>query len=125
MIFSGELLWLRPGEGISMSGRVPEGAEFFQDHFPEFPVLPGVLALEILRQTAESYLKATTGADLKSVFEKMEAVKFSSYFKPGDAWESRVTFSAQEDGETIWNGKLLKDTKPACSARFKLKTIKC
>ncbi len=113
-----------PGKGIAVSGQVPEEAEFFQDHFPDFPVLPGVLALEILRLTAENYLKTAAGADLKAVFEKVEAVKFSSYFKPGDKWESQLAFAGEIDGKTLWSGKLLKDGKPACSARFKLKSIK-
>ena len=50
--------WLKKGEGIAAQGTVPQSAEFFQDHFPDFPVLPGVLMLEILKQTAETYLQS-------------------------------------------------------------------
>ena len=52
------VLWVKEGEGIAACGRIPKESEFFKDHFPGFPVLPGVLALEMLKQTAERYLES-------------------------------------------------------------------
>ena len=45
-----EILEHEPGKRIRARGRIAEDAAFFQDHFPDFPILPGVLALEIFRK---------------------------------------------------------------------------
>ena len=87
-----KILWMKEGEGITACGRIPHDSEFFQDHFPEFPVLPGVLALEMLKQTAEKYLSALPGGAGQHFFLKqIRATRFTKYLRPGDEWESRLT----------------------------------
>ena len=112
-----KILWNRPGEGIAASGHVPVDAEFFQDHFPDFPVLPGVLSLDILKNTAESYLGK------KCSVIKADQVKFSSYLKPGDGWESELKLVAQNGADSQWNAKLTHQNKTAASAKFFLREI--
>ena len=106
---------LQPGKAASVSGRVPNGAAFFQDHFPDFPVLPGVLAVEILKRTAELCLEKKDLA-----LARVSQVKFSSYLKPGDSWESRVELADQQDGQSEWKGKLFQGERLAVSAKFVL-----
>ena len=86
------MLWVKDGEGIAACGRIPEDSEFFKDHFPGFPVLPGVLALEMFKQTAERYLESLAGNVEQHYFLKqIRATRFSKYLRPGDEWESRLT----------------------------------
>lgn len=111
------ILWNRPGEGIAASGQVPVSAEFFRDHFPDFPVLPGVLSLDILKNTAEAYLGK------KCSVSKIVQVKFSSYLKPGDGWESQLKLLAQNGVESKWDAKLTHQNKTAASAKFFLREV--
>ena len=117
-----KILWLEPGQGIKAAGRIPEKSEFFQDHFPDFPVLPGVLALEMLKQTAEAYLNAPTpqGENPHYFLKQIRATKFSMYLKPGDEWESDLRLVSQEGCETHWAGKLFHKGKTAVSAELVL-----
>ena len=116
------VLWVKKEKGIAASGRIPEEAEFFQDHFPGFPVLPGVLALEMLKQSADCYLRAVTEDPSASFsFKKISAVKFSDYLKPGDKWESELSFLSGTDEEYRWNARLSSNGKTAVTARLALK----
>ncbi len=114
-----KFLWIRQGEGAAASGNVPKDAPYFQDHFPEFPVLPGVLSLEILKKTAEAYLEKFNPGKKVSVRE-MKNVKFSSYLRPGDEWESQVRMVSEAGRITEWDVRLLHQNKVAASARMVL-----
>ena len=120
-----EVLWVKKDQGISCRGRIPLESEFFKDHFPGFPILPGVLALEMLKQSADLYIRHVYDSDryLCSV-KKITAVKFSHYLKPGEEWESLLRLDFQE-GETYkWVGQLLHQGQVAVSAKLILQVIK-
>ena len=102
----------RKGGAVTASGRIPADAEFFQDHFPDFPVLPGVVALDLLKQTIEQ------ASGKKINLMGFKNVKFSSYLKPGDEWESLAEISATRENETEWAGKILHQGRPAVTAKL-------
>jgi 3-hydroxyacyl-[acyl-carrier-protein] dehydratase len=120
-----KVLWVKEGEGITACGRIPEDSAFFQDHFPGFPVLPGVLALEMLKQTAERYLEALPGSEGQHYFLKqIRATRFSKYLRPGDEWESRLTLTQTAGEETSWDAKLFHLGEVAVSAKLVLAKVK-
>ena len=90
------------------SGVIPGNAEFFQDHFPGFPVLPGVLALDILKQAIERCLGKTWA------LAAIRNAKFSSYLKPGDSWDCEVKQLAGNE----WSAKLFHQGRTAVSAKL-------
>ena len=112
-----KILWIKKGEGVAAAGRVPAGADYFQDHFPDLPILPGVLSLEILKRTAECYLRnenpAVPGYSVKAI----KSAKFSSYLRPGDEWESRLELVAG-GASTEWKADLFHQGRAAASARL-------
>jgi 3-hydroxyacyl-[acyl-carrier-protein] dehydratase len=108
------------GPGATAEGEVPPDAEFFKDHFPDFPVLPGVLALEILRKVVERFFENQSDETGKRARIKgVRGVKFSHYLKPGDRWICRVE---RLGGGTVgleWKGELRNGRgETAASARF-------
>ncbi len=120
-----KVLWCKEGEGITACGRIPEDSEFFKDHFPGFPVLPGVLALEMLKQTAERYLESIPGSEGRHYFLKqIRATRFTKYLRPGDEWESRLTLTQAMDDETTWDAKLYFKGEVAVSAKLTLARVK-
>jgi len=120
-----KVLWVREGEGVAAVGRIPADSEFFQDHFPAFPVLPGVLALEMLKQTAECYLASLPGGAGQHYFLKqIRATRFTKYLRPGDEWESRLTILGSAAEETTWDAKLFHRGDVAVSAKLTLAKVK-
>ena len=116
-----KVAWLKKGEGIAAQGTVPESAEFFQDHFPGFPVLPGVLMLEILKQTAARYLQSAGFSEPSRLrLCELRDVKFTHFLKPGDEWESRVELLSQKKSQMECRGRLSSKDRIAASAKFTL-----
>lgn len=62
--------------------------DFFDDHFPRRPVMPGVLMIEGMAQLAglltEASLKAKHGHDAKAILTVLERTKFRAMVRPGD-----------------------------------------
>ncbi|HXV27844.1 MAG TPA: hypothetical protein VD913_02655 [bacterium] len=119
------VIWFEPGRGIRAQGVIPQTMELFQDHFPSFPILPGVLAVEILKRTAECYLqKMENQPEAPLLFLKTtQRVKFSRFLKPGDQWESELTLMVQEGSETHWSGRLYQGNQVAVSAEMILQSM--
>ncbi len=108
----------REEKSVTSAGMVAADEEFFQDHFPEFPVVPGVMTLEILKRTAEKYFNDSSAAFALS---EIRNVKFSSYLRPGDSWEARVDLVSNQGAFSEWKAKLICSGRTACSAQFKLR----
>ena len=52
------ILEMIPGQRIKATKAVAMDEDFFQDHFPGFPVVPGVLLTEMMGQAAGKCLEA-------------------------------------------------------------------
>ncbi|MHC4769570.1 MAG: hotdog family protein [Planctomycetota bacterium] len=77
--------------------------EYLGDHFPTFPVLPGVMMVETMVQAARQML-ADRG-DPRLVLGEVKALKFGSFVRPGEALEVEVTVSkALDDGVFLCRG---------------------
>jgi 3-hydroxyacyl-[acyl-carrier-protein] dehydratase len=70
--------------------------EYLQDHFPTFPVLPGVFMLEALVQTGRELL-ADRGCG-RVVLGQVKGLKYGSFVRPGDTLRMEVTFDKNTDG---------------------------
>ncbi|MFN7020134.1 MAG: 3-hydroxyacyl-ACP dehydratase FabZ family protein [Phycisphaerales bacterium] len=76
--------------------QVTAAEEYLQDHFPSFPVLPGVLMVECLVQAARIMLKDRRG-DGRLVLGGVRALKYGSFVRPGESL--RVTVNLHKDNE--------------------------
>lgn len=71
---------------------------FFQGHFPDAPIMPGVLILEALAQTGGVLLRIRTGSEKLAVLLNVDGAKFRRPARPGDILHLDVTgvhFSAK------------------------------
>src|SRR5512136_2120706 len=68
--------------------------DFFDDHFPRRPVMPGVLILEGMAQLSglllEAGLQQKYSKNAKSVLTVLERTKFRALVKPGDTLRYRT-----------------------------------
>lgn len=111
---------LQRGSGITVEGNIPHDLELFKDHFPGFPVLPGILSLEIIKRSVEIY---ETCVDPEysgnSHITEVRAVKFLSFLKPGNSWQS--VLELKSGNSSSWQGRLQNgEGKTVCSARLTL-----
>jgi 3-hydroxyacyl-[acyl-carrier-protein] dehydratase len=75
----------------------------FQGHFPEQPIMPGVLIIEIMAQTAAVLAIASMGPNAKRkpvYFMAIEQARFRPPVGPGD--QKRVKVNNQHKKLSIW-----------------------
>ncbi|MCK5850893.1 MAG: 3-hydroxyacyl-ACP dehydratase FabZ [Kiritimatiellae bacterium] len=64
---------------------------FFQGHFPGMPIMPGVLQLEAMAQTAGILLNRISGGEgLIPYFMSIDKAKFRKVVRPGDQLRMEV-----------------------------------
>lgn len=76
---------------------------YFEGHFPEKPIMPGVLIVEALAQTAGVLVMETLGDDAGKklvYFMSIEEAKFRKPVVPGDRLELHV--KAMKNRGTVW-----------------------
>ncbi|MCQ2368041.1 MAG: beta-hydroxyacyl-ACP dehydratase [Kiritimatiellae bacterium] len=63
-----------------------EKNDFFKGHFPDFPIVPGVVLIETMAQVHGAGLIATKflGENASFLFAKVEEAKFKRPVRPGD-----------------------------------------
>src|SRR5262245_19292093 len=94
---------------------------FFQGHFPSEPVMPGVLIVEAMAQTAAVLVVATYGQESEGklvYFMSIDDVRFRRPVFPGDRLELHV--EKMQSRASVWKfaGKAIVDGKVAAEATF-------
>ncbi len=83
-----------PGHSAVGIKNVTVNENFFQGHFPDHPVMPGVLIIESMAQTAAVLVVESLGADAAGkvvYFMTIENAKFRRPVTPGDTLRIHVT----------------------------------
>lgn len=107
------------GEGGIGIKNVTANEPHFQGHFPDNPVMPGVLIVEGMAQTAGAIASATQGwsAPPTVLFLTIDKAKFRKPVLPGDTIEYRVTRTAKKRtmywfrGEAYVRGELVAEAE--------------
>ncbi|MCA0202305.1 MAG: 3-hydroxyacyl-ACP dehydratase FabZ [Proteobacteria bacterium] len=97
------LLDVIPGESAVGLKNVTANEPFFQGHFPGRPVMPGVLIIEAMAQTAAVIVVASLGqsAEGKLVyFMSIENARFRKPVEPGD--QLRLICRKERQRANVW-----------------------
>jgi len=101
----------------AVSGNEP----YFAGHFPDFPVMPGVLIVEALAQTA-AVLVAATMPDLAQgklvFFTTIEKARFRQPVRPGDVIKLHAVKNTNKGPLWKFTGKATVDGKLVAEADF-------
>ncbi len=94
---------------------------FFQGHFPEHPIMPGVLILEAMAQVGGVYaiLGKEVGENQVPYFVGIDNAKFRKPVLPGDILRLELELIAKRRGIYTFNGKATVDGKLVAQAELK------
>src|SRR5210317_636898 len=109
----------KAGESLVGYKNVTYNEPFFTGHFPQRPVMPGVLILEALAQAtgilAFRTLERTPDDNSLYYFVGVDKARFKQPVEPGDQLQLEVEFVKQMRGIWKFNGKALVDGNVVCS----------
>lgn len=113
---------IKPGRQIRTIKNVSLSEEYLADHFPTFPVLPGVLLLEGLIESASWLVRQTENfAHSMILLEEARNVKYKSFLPPGSQIEYTIEAKTIEENVSSFAGFGLSDGERIVEAKFGLR----
>ncbi len=115
------ILNIVPGESALALKNVTFNEPHFQGHFPQFPVMPGVLIIESMAQTAAIVTAMALGEEAKGkivFFMSIEEAKFRKPVVPGDSMQVHVEKIQTRGPVWKFSGKASVDGKLCAEAIF-------
>ncbi|MCG2789854.1 MAG: 3-hydroxyacyl-ACP dehydratase FabZ [Actinomycetia bacterium] len=86
-----EVLEVEPGKSIKAVKNVDENEYYFKGHFPQNPIMPGVLMLEAIAQAgAIAVLLLPENKGKLALFAGIDKARFKKIVRPGDKLEIEV-----------------------------------
>lgn len=109
---------------------VTHNEPFFSGHFPDFPIMPGVLILEAMAQTAAVLaihsLPESARDNLFPIFTGIEKARFRKPVRPGDQLRLEMEYLRKRGDVSHLSGRATVDGELVCQAEvhaiFKRKT---
>ncbi len=118
------ILEVEPGKRIRTVKNLTLAEEYLADHFPTFPVMPGVLMLQTLVESAAWLLRISEDFQHSViVLRDVKNVKYGTFMDPGRSMVATVEVSDLTPGnaEATFKGKAEADGQSTVSAKFTVK----
>jgi 3-hydroxyacyl-[acyl-carrier-protein] dehydratase len=113
---------LQPGVRITAVKSLTMAEEYLADHFPNFPVMPGVLMLEAMTQAGAWLVRLSEDfAHSMVVLRQAGNVKYGQFVEPGQTLTVAAEILSQSDDETKLKAHGTMDGRTTVSARLVLK----
>jgi 3-hydroxyacyl-[acyl-carrier-protein] dehydratase len=113
---------LEEGRKLTAVKSVSLAEEYLGDHFPTFPVLPGVLLLEGLVESAGWLVRKTENfAHSMVLLAEARNVKYKSFLAPGSQIVYTVEAKAIDESSSSFAGCGVSDGQKIVEARFGLR----
>jgi len=126
MLLVDRVIELRAFETATGLKNLTMNEPFFQGHFPGDPVMPGVLVVEALGQTAAALIVASSrraGRGDVVYFTTVENARFRRPARPGDQLRLEVTKERTRLGVWRFAGRALIEGKLATESVFSAKVV--
>jgi 3-hydroxyacyl-[acyl-carrier-protein] dehydratase len=92
---------LEPGKRIAAIKNLSLAEEYLADHFPGFPVMPGVFMLEAMTQAGAWLVRASEDfAHSMVTLKEARNVKYASFVEPGQTLQLTAEILGQDERET-------------------------
>lgn len=112
---------IQPGASLTATRTLRADEEYLADHFPRFPVMPGVMMLEALHQASVWLLRVSDGFESPLVLLRdVRNVKFGDFLSPGETLQITAEIHKEDGNMTTIKANAQKDGRVTVSARLLL-----
>ena len=113
------------GRNLVATKNVTINEPFFQGHFPNQPVLPGVLTIEMMAQAGSFLILSQVENPLSKnmFFSAVEKARFTRPIIPGDKLEINVALDRKKLGLYKFKGECFVDNEVVAKANFSAKIV--
>jgi 3-hydroxyacyl-[acyl-carrier-protein] dehydratase len=115
------IVQIQPGSKITTLKNLSLAEEYLADHFPRFPVMPGVLMLEAMTQAGAMLVRVTEDfAHSVVVLKEARNVKYADFVQPGQTLTITADILKHDERETQLKAQGTVGGKIAVSGRLVL-----
>lgn len=97
--------------------------DYFEHHFPFFPIMPGVLMLEAMVELARWLMVYSTEFNFFGLLAKLNSAKFRNPVQPGDVLDVQVEWLEKTNSGIHFSGKIFLGEKMIAGADFENRLI--
>jgi 3-hydroxyacyl-[acyl-carrier-protein] dehydratase len=110
---------IEPGVRAVGLKNVTQNESFFQGHFPDYPVMPGVLIIEAMAQVgAVGVMAGREHRDRLALFAGIDGVRFRRQVLPGDVLRMEVEITRLKGMVGRGKGRATVDGERVCEAEL-------
>ena len=108
---------------IIAEATVPTTSTIFEGHFPGRPLMPGVLLIEAMAQTAGWLVIALTRFERMPFLAALKQVKLRTFVEPGQRLSLSAKLVHEGSGFAITEAEGRVDGKPVCDATITFRVV--
>jgi 3-hydroxyacyl-[acyl-carrier-protein] dehydratase len=108
---------------ISSVATVPTASTIFEGHFPGYPLMPGVLLIEAMAQTAGWLVVAVNRFERMPFLAQVKEAKLRTFVLPGQQLSIAAHLAHDGSGYAITEAKITAEGKLICDATLTLRVL--
>ncbi|HEX3440930.1 MAG TPA: 3-hydroxyacyl-ACP dehydratase FabZ family protein [Pseudolabrys sp.] len=108
---------------ISTEATVPTTSTIFEGHFPGYPLMPGVLLIEAMAQTAGWLVVAANKFERMAFLAAVKEAKFRTFVVPGQVLSITARLMHEGSGYAVTEASATSDGKAVCDASLTLRLL--
>jgi 3-hydroxyacyl-[acyl-carrier-protein] dehydratase len=103
---------------IEVEANVPHESTIFEGHFPDYPLMPGVLLLETMAQAAGWLIIGVTKFTCMPFFASVKEAKFRSFVMPGTTLAVSAAIEHEGSGYMVTRAEIRRAEKSICNSEI-------
>ena len=108
---------------ISSEATIPTESTIFEGHFPGYPLMPGVLLIEAMAQTAGWLVVAVNRFERMPFLASVKEAKLRTFARPGERLSIDAYLAHDGSGYAVTEAKVSVDGKVICDATLTLRVL--